>query len=107
MNQLAQDLRAAKALIDTPQKWTQRAFAKTADGALTTYTAEDAACFCSAGAIFRVVGDAEPRERACLDALGATMGTHRLDIPKFNDTRTHAEVMAAWDAAIAAAEAQS
>ena len=107
MNQLAQDLRAAKALIDTPEKWTKRVFARDSSGFGTPYDGGQAVCFCSAGAIFRTVGDDPTRERAAMNALAIAMGGDRPSIAAFNDTSEHAEVMAAFDKAIAAAEAQS
>lgn len=102
--QLAADLRAAKALIDTPEKWTRRAYAKTSQGVACLFSDEAAQCFCALGAIFRVTPSLD-REVAAVDAIKRAMGVNY--IPSFNDYHSHAEVMEAFDRAIAAAEAES
>lgn len=53
--QLAADLRAAKALIDTPEKWTQRVYARDSMGFTCESENSAAVCFCSLGALFRVI----------------------------------------------------
>lgn len=104
MNQLARDLRAAKALIDTPEKWTQRAHARTVEGYSCDSDDPKATSFCSLGAIYRTVPVSEYSREDCLrGALRPYAG----NIAHFNDNNTHADVMAAWDKAIADAEAES
>lgn len=90
---------AARAKIDAPERWTQGVVARNADGHPTYISAENAVCWCIAGAITSVGGD----DVACGVFLRATGTKH---IGKWNDdpTRTHAEVLAAFDRAIAAAE---
>lgn len=91
-------LRKAKALIDTPEKWTQKAIARESLGIVVKFDAHNATRLDSLGALARVdfynVG--KP-----IGYLNQAMG----NIVTFNDTHTHAEVMAKWDEAIALAEA--
>lgn len=95
----SQILRKAKALIDTPEKWTQGAFARDAKGRGVETHDVKAVCFCSAGALGKVNHDGpnEPYEYLTRSFGGGLV--------VFNDTHTHAEVMAKWDEAIALAEA--
>jgi hypothetical protein len=100
-------LRKAKALIDTPEKWTQGYFAT--DGAGIEVDPDDphAQCFCSLGALWKQevvqnsAGLFSPFQSVALTYLRRAMED---SIPYFNDYHNHTEVMAAWDAAIAAAE---
>ena len=85
-----EQLIAAKALIDKPEKWCQGEF-----------HAGDKHCF--AGAIFMVSGYNEPATDQVCNALAVAMGVvGRGDIYIWNDSHSHAEVMAAFDRAIAA-----
>lgn len=108
--QLLQDLTAARALIDTPAKWTQEVLARDANGYKTSYTAADATCFCSMGAFVRIIADqpkAYERDKEAFSALDAAAqratGDSDMNIITYNDTHTYAEVIAVWDNAIAAA----
>lgn len=91
-------LKAAKAKIDTPEKWTTGAFARDASGEITSCFNTEAACYCSAGVL--LAGGAPQEARAALDDVCGC-------IIAYNDSHTHAEVMAVWDAAIAIAEART
>lgn len=101
MSEVAEVLRAARALIDTPDKWCQGQFHK--DGA-----------YCASGAIGVAAGvDIEvgcwfchPAWQALADTVNAAQSG---GIGSWNDRpeRTHADVLAAFDRAIATAEAQS
>lgn len=104
----AEILREARALIDAPEKWTQGEWARDSHGDASSPDDSDCECFCIEGAIWRVA-----RGRNNLPAMKtarlfwvANGLSCRTDIPKFNDAaeRTHAEVMAAFDRAIALAE---
>lgn len=113
MSQLAQDLRAAKALIDTPEKWTKGAFARAPDGKRTHATSDSATSRCMAGAcicasLIQVSMNHDRRANAMLLALEDVVGpcvTDHDPVTGFNDSpqRTHAEIMAAFDKAIAKA----
>lgn len=102
---------AAKALIDTPDKWTTKGFARDAKGTLLHWgdNWETATCWCSAGAIYAVDTDqvSAVREfaRAVLPKVDANWDDELLDklVGDWNDNHTHEEVMAAFDKAIEAA----
>lgn len=93
-------LRAARALIDTPEKWTQGCYAKDAKGNGLPPEDEDAVCFCASGALRHVDVDVDVCWPA-FDALGLAVGGN---IIEFNDSHSHADVLAAFDRAIAAEE---
>lgn len=100
-------LRKAKALIDTPEKWTKGENAKDVHGNEVGILASEATCFCMEGALKRVgVGYGE--RPWVLLGIAAT-GKPRLGIWEWNDRRgrTHAEVMEAFDKAIALAEGEA
>lgn len=96
-------LKAARQLISDPAKWTQRFMARDADKHPTYVGSKSADCWCSMGAICHVVGGlCQSDGEAALAALGATIGGK--NVVRFNDTHTHAEVLALFDAAIAELE---
>lgn len=105
--QLVADLKAARALIDTPEKWLKGTLYGDNDGAMVRVGW--ATCFCMDGAIDRACSDGlgidHNRATAAVEALG--LGGS-MEVWKWNDApeRTHAEVMAAFDKAIEKAEAQ-
>lgn len=92
----ADNLRAAQALIDTPDKWTQGYYARDKDGAPVEATSRDAVCFCMLGACTRAKADDQY-------IYGATKALVTL----FNDDpkTTHRKVMNLFKKAIALAEA--
>lgn len=100
-------LRKARALIDAPEKWTTGQYAKDADGGFCD-TWSQATCFCASGALL-AAGDVGLDEfnvaSGWEDAYALLSRQMRGNIIDFNDSRTHAEVLAAFDKAIAAAEA--
>ncbi len=100
VSQVKLDLIAAKALIDAPEKWCQGTTSKSyPDGSIGR---------CAFGALVAVNYRREDNRlfRGAYNALlgeipsSATMAT---SVERFNDTHTHAEVMALWDRAIARA----
>lgn len=103
---MSQVLRAARALIENPEKWIKGAEAQDAEGRRVTPNDVRAVCWCVTGAIERALGsDDEYRPmitaaRVFADAVGARYAY------VYNDRKdvTHADVMAAFDRAIAAAE---
>lgn len=100
---------AARALIDTPEKWTKdRAYALDSVGHRVSSYNDDAVAFCVDGAAARAVDDEtggsklyDQVRQALKRALPA--GYER-SIWAFNDdpATTHADVLALFDAAIAA-----
>ena len=83
-------LRAARALIDTPEKWWGGG-------------ENSGMGICAMLAVRRVTDKSwNPASRALIRAIGGDAGHISLEpIFDFNDSHTHAEVMAAFDAAIA------
>ena len=93
-------LKAARQLISDPAKWTQGWFARNALGELVDVDSSSAVCFCSIGALCRVESAAYSEAKRTLErniSDGLSLGW-------FNDTHTHAEVLALFDAAIAELE---
>lgn len=89
---------AGRALIANPENWIQQEFARDKNGMRVEEDHPEAVCFCSWGAVCRVVGHFIDRDSAPMVYLKESMGG---SVPHFNDTHTHAEVLAAWDTAIA------
>lgn len=93
-------LKAARSLITPARSWIKGTLAKTSPkGKRTNYFSSDAKCWCASGAIMRV----NPQFTGW-SVLTSVMKTST--IPIFNDTRTHSEVLAAFDEAIARLEAK-
>lgn len=102
-------LRAARAKIDTPEKWMRGAYARVGEHAIrSAFTIPpNADSYCSIGACFSAcnsAGDFRNAHRA-INQLSLVIGR---PIDSWNDApeRTHAEVLAAFDAAIVRAEAE-
>lgn len=100
----ADQLRAAKALIDSPEKWIKGRFAVDKLGLTTSYDDPRATCFCAVGACRRYCfrGDLDEALPESFVALGKKASP----VVEFNDhpDTTHADVMALFDRAIALAE---
>ncbi len=98
------NLEAALAIIEDPARWTQRAFARHANGN-TIGPLESYACkWCAMGALHRVIG---PNyipfdEIGALDDEAERLG--KRCIVRLNDEGSHAEVVEAFRRAIAACE---
>ncbi len=113
MTQAAETLRAAKALIDTPKKWTQHALARLGDDQSCFSHDPNAVCFCIIGAISRAESDVACSIAAFRIAsntllhLTRSLGFH--SVGDFNDhpDTSHTNVMALFDRAIALAEGKS
>ena len=97
-------LRAAKAKISTPDKWTKGARARTACGILTTPQYPEAARWCAVGAIAAVAPTEVEAARGVLSR--ALPARHRDSYPEeYNDSRkSHAVIMRWFDRAIRIAE---
>lgn len=99
----------ARALIEKPENWTTGAYVRNAGGSeLDTLLHEDAARYCASGAITRALYeggdfDIEYEDSVCDIVARAMEGD---SIPAFNDSHTHAEVLAAFDKAIEAERAK-
>lgn len=100
----ADDLRAARNLIERPEAWTKGVVARDTFGSPITPDSSDAVCWCAYGALAKVTRSASPDYDAATAMLRKVV---RADtVSGFNDTHTHAEVLAAFDRAIALAESQ-
>ena len=96
-------LKAARAKIERPECWTQDVFARDTKGDRVHALSPNAVCWCSIGACVAVASANPPNDlsyRIALDALAGVTGV--AEISDFNDTHTHAEVLAAFDKAIEA-----
>jgi hypothetical protein len=91
-------LERARELISEPEHRTKGSYARTANGMGTSPRASGAVCWCMIGAVIREAGDSA--------LAGDTLALLLKVIPTksaavFNDTSTHADVLAAFDKAIA------
>lgn len=107
MSDILETLKAAREKISDPSRWTQEWFAKRKDedGTFkdTDATSRAAVCWCSSGAI-RAVLNVDDFGFISED-FAIPFGFSSLrDLENFNDTHTHVEVLAAFDAAIKNAE---
>lgn len=95
-------LKAARQLISDPAKWTQGELARDADGKQVPPLDDNATCWCSIGALRKAAGfgDIYKGPFGALYFKVPTKGS----VSDFNDTHTHAEVLALFDAAIAELE---
>lgn len=99
-------LKAIKAVIDTPAKWTKGQLAKDARGRRIATSSPDAVCFCIFGAIDRVVTDTRARmdyDNYIFDQVAKLYPEIAGGLSDFNDAREigHADVMKVLDRAIA------
>lgn len=89
-------LREARALIESPDRWTQGAYARTAAGTETDPSARDAAQWCALGAICHA-GDGSVNTQ---DAIALLKGATYQSVTVLNDEDGHADVLAMFDRAI-------
>ena len=96
-------LRAARALIDQPEKWTQCAFARDTAGNSVDGTGVEIVARCASRAIneVSVFGEGFEVRKYLRDSMGRTQDAF-FTLSGWNDApdRTHAEVMQAFDQAI-------
>lgn len=94
-------LKLARAKIERPENWTQGTYARDANRKKVGAKSEKAVCWCSLGALVVASGSDlyDPAVRSAMTQLGRINGQV---VWCFNDTHTHAEVLAAFDKAIEA-----
>jgi len=107
----------ARKLIDTPDKWTKGSYATDGQGKQVPSYSGQAQCFCTLGAFFHAsasfsekpfvqTSEHEMMERQARRALGNAINPNEQTVlfADWNDApeRTHVEVLAAYDGAIAA-----
>jgi hypothetical protein len=95
-------LKAGRALIADPKNWCQGTLAKNNLGEDTDPLYYDACCWCSVGALRKAVGDGHTSTGEAQAHLYRALpeGLDDMAIVTFNDTQTHAKVLAMWDKAI-------
>jgi hypothetical protein len=96
-------LKAARQLITDPAKWTQGELARDAEGNEINPNNDLATCFCAHGAIQYFTAD-ETLSNADILLIAVCSDKHDCYVEDYNDTHTHAEVIALFDAAIAGLE---
>jgi hypothetical protein len=96
-------LRKARELITPLRRWIKGSYARDACGYTAYINESDAVCFCAMGALYRsycVDVDTEiDAEKLLASVIGGS-------VINFNDGHTHAEVLDAFDRAIALAESE-
>lgn len=99
-------LKGTRELLSDESRWTQRSYARRADGVGTGVFNSKASCWCLVGAADKVALDLYHVDRLddVLDSLRAEIGVGE-SLTRFNDSHSHAEVLALLDRAIARAEA--
>ena len=106
-------LRAARELIAKPEAWTKVFFARDATGKQAQANSPRAVCWCIFGALERAAIDIHASDEAHnaaaeeLDKQLRAQGSPSPTVVDFNDTCTHAEVLALFDATIARLEAEA
>ena len=97
---------AARDLIAEPERWTQGSPARDAQGNRTGWGAPAAVCWCAVGAVEKAAESATALSgrrsvlvEAAMSELRHAIGRHAIFL--FNDSHSHAEVLAAFDKAIA------
>lgn len=103
-------LKGARELIAKPEHWTQGTYARDAAGRVAYWADEDACQFCALGAI----GKASRKNVWSLElafvravlvaAIPDSVSIEERYVPTFNDSHSHAEVLALFDKAIASEE---
>lgn len=91
-------LKKARALIEKPKNWTQHEYARNKLGENVLSLSPAATCWCALGAIIKFSDGAHVishAERALERVIAG-----RLSVSSFNDSHSHAEVLAAFDRAI-------
>jgi len=97
--EVKQTLIKARELISKPENWTQRAAARTASGHRTSALSTNAVCYCAMGALLKISPLYQGSRH--IDMLAKAMDD---SVAYYNDTHTHAEVLAMFDKAIELAD---
>lgn len=103
MTKTSELLRAAKAKIEDPNRWTKGEYARDERGKPVNIASQEAVCWCVLGATGWSGNVADKMLERALFGMSA-----HCDIDVFNDASetTHADVMALFDRAIAMAESE-
>lgn len=98
---ILETLKAARNKITLRERWTQRQTARTKSRRPCKPTSPNAVCWCSAGAVLSVTQDRKVIT-GCQTALEKV--SYPWSFQHFNDNHAHAEVLRAFDEAIAKLE---
>jgi len=98
---VTENLIAAKKLIEKEENWTTGHYAVDDHGYDCTVLHKGATRFCSIGAVGRITGGNDCEKELAMLTKAVLEIPDGYAIHIFNDARTHAEVMAVWDRAIA------
>lgn len=102
--QAAQLLRDAAALIEDPKRWTQKAYARDHRGETVAIDNPAATSWCVIGAMTYV--EQRTSNTHAFDLAADRLRDIVSDIPNFNDTHTHDEVLRAMREAAESLETQ-
>jgi hypothetical protein len=95
MQQVKDTILAAAALIENPEAWTQGASARDKEGASVDANSQQACSWCTLGAIDKVSYDYNSWQAATRKVRDVLQKEHSsTPIAEFNDTHTHAKVLA-------------
>lgn len=96
---MKEELIAVRKLIEKPENWTQGTYARNKDGETVSTYSSDAVCFCLSGAITRACfcNRLLVRETIAKEAAKFTTDPDISPVPQFNDTHSHAKVLALLD----------
>jgi len=101
MSNTLEILKAARELISAPERWTRDQFSRNEAGFAIDPESEKACCFCAVGALIKVSDNDIFLRHQAKDFLAEHLPVGYASIPAFNDSHTHPEVVALFDAAIA------
>lgn len=93
-------LKNARELISNEENWTYGSYSRSIDGGTAIPSSTDAVCWCSIGAL-RKFGAWDSVNDAMFELMVAMPEDYRQSVATFNDSHTHAEVLALFDKAIA------
>lgn len=110
---ISQILISAKVVIEKPENWTRGWFARDAENNPVHSAERNAVCFCSLGAVRKVMFGPESTE-PCRDKTYNLIVNlmddvvrdtfNECNVPTFNDNTTHEEVLKMFDKAIEVAK---
>lgn len=93
-------LQSTRALISSPEHWTQGTNARTAKGTPVSYDDPTATCFCLYGAVCHVAGMGQTLEAWGYLKRLVAQGNSRTYVHEFNDYAQHADILQLLDEAI-------
>ncbi len=97
---------AARKKIATPDRWTKVALARDAKGDPTFPFDSDAVCWCIEGSLYSILKGQSYAIDNAMSVVNIAIGNPHLTVQLWNDRpeRSHSDVMAVFDRAIAISE---